>query len=163
MLPVLRSDALQRSQPEILRFAWKITGAVTFAKLTEGMPTLVTTTAIATQAVIDTFLGTTSEFDYLAFDATAMGADTIGVIVNCEGQIKKVLYFKAYYRSGTDLVDLVTRGDHASATLTASTLATEVAAGANGNLAFKINFGNSPDFDAETTGFFEVEVAVYLK
>ncbi len=160
---ILWNDTLERCQPHIIHLAWKITAAVTVSKQLEGQPTLEAFGAIASQAVIDAFLGTTSEFDYLAFDATALNADVMGVILDMKGQCRKVLWMTAACYSGTDLVDSVFRGDHESSTLTASTLDTEVAVGANGNVAFKVDFGNSPDFDNLTAGLILVELAMYLK
>jgi hypothetical protein len=53
---------------------------------------------------------------------------------------------------------LVERCVQASSALTASTLVTECAVGANGNMAFKVDFGNTPDFDGLTSGTIEIEL-----
>ena len=143
------SDRAQSSQPIVTNLMFNITAAVTVTDLLRS-PTLNTFGAIASQAVIDNFLGTTNEFLVAAFDATAMGADAQGLIVNMNGQVAELYDFKAYCFSASDTI--VTRQAQDVATLTASTLTTECAKGAFGNVAFKINWGNTPDFDGLTAG-----------
>jgi len=91
-----------------------------------------------------------------AFDATAMGADVFAGIVDMGGQCAEVYSMTARCYSASNT--LVTRFCEDSATLTASTLATEIAKGANGNIAFKVDFGNTPDLDALTAGTIEIEI-----
>lgn len=162
---VLWNDALDRAQPFILRLAWKVTAAVTVSNLydCQGSAVLTAFGAISAQSTIDTFLGTTSEFDYLAFDATALGADIMAGIVNMNGQCQKLLWMEATCSSGTAGATKVVVGNYASSALTASTLVTECAKGSSGNVAFKANFGNSPDFDALTDALITVDLAMYLK
>jgi hypothetical protein len=151
------SDKLQKAESRTLSLVFNITGAAASTEI-QRAPVLSTYGAIASQAVIDSFLGTTNEFLVAAFDATAMGADAFGGIINMDGQCKEVLYMSAKCYSGTGGATLVERVVQDSATLTASTLATEVAKGANGNIAFKVNFGDSPDFDALTAGLIVIEI-----
>ncbi len=106
--------------------------------------------------MIDDYLGTTDEFDYLAFDATSMGADAMGVIVNMAGQASKVVQMVARCYSASNT--LVTRQVEDIAALTNTSLATEIAVGADGNIALKINWGNTPDFDGLTAGTIDIEV-----
>jgi hypothetical protein len=112
--------------------------------------------------VIDTFLGTSSEFTLAQFDATSMGADAFGVIVNMAGQVASAGAMSAACKSGTGLATVVTR-DALSGTLTASTLETAFAVGANGNLGIKIDFGNTPDFDGLTSGLISIDVTWLAK
>lgn len=149
------NDRVQASQPRKLTIVYTITGAVTVTDLFRS-PTLTTFGAISAQATIDAHLGTTSEFLLAAFDATAMGADTMAGIVNMSGQVAEVysMSAKCYSASNT----LVERFCEDSATLTASTLATEVAKGSSGNVAFKVDFGNTPDFDGLTAGTIVIEI-----
>lgn len=142
-------------QPRILRLQYQITGAVTVKPCVSNSATLTTFGAIASQAVIDDFLGTTSEFNYLAFDATSMGADAMGVIVNMNGQAKTLVQMVARCYSASNT--LVTR-QVLGGSLTATTLETAAALGASGNLAVKIDWGNSPDFDALTAGTIDIEL-----
>lgn len=152
-------EKLGKTQPRIAKFCLNITGAVTVAQVPQGQPILNTFSAIASQSVIDDFLGTSDEFDYLAFDATAMGADAQGLIVNMGGQVKSLIYGRATCYSGTAGATKVELIVQPSSALTASTLVTECALGASGNLAMKMDWGNTPDFDGLTSGLIVVEFA----
>ena len=148
-------DQWGKVQPQILRLQYGISAAKTAAPLVSNSASLITFDALASQAVIDAFLGTTNEFLLAAFDATSMGADTFGGLVNMDGQAHAVVQMvaKCYSASNT----LVTRQVVGGA-LTASTLETKCAVGADGNMAFKVDFGNTPDFDALTAGTIEIEI-----
>jgi len=152
------SDKLQKAESRVLTLVFNITGAAASTEV-QRSPVLHAYGAIASQAVIDDFLGTTNEFLVAAFDATAMGADAFGGVINMAGQAKEVLYMNAKCYSGTGGATLVERMVQDSAALTASTLATEVAKGASGNIGFKVDFGNTPDFDALTSGVIVIEIA----
>jgi hypothetical protein len=148
-----------KAVPRVLRLEFKITAAKTVSPQPMSSLALTTFDAIASQSVIDNFLGTTNEFLVAAFDATAMGADTFGGIVNMGGQAKVLTSLNARCYSATGGATLVERSVVASSALTASTLVTEAARGASGNLAFKVDFGNTPDFDALTSGLIVIELA----
>lgn len=148
------NEKLQLAAPEQTTLIWNITAAVTVSDLLAS-PSLTTFSAIAAQSTIDNFLGTTNEFLIAAFDATAMGADAMGIIVNMKGQVKELYQFRAQCFSASNT--LVTRQAQDSATLTASTLTTECALGAYGNVAFKIDWGNTPDFDGLTAGTIQLD------
>lgn len=151
----LVNSQLAASQPRVLKLMFTITGAVTVTDpLKSGA--LVTFGAISAQATIDNYLGTTSEFNYLAFDSTAMGADTMGVIVNMGGQCAEVYQMTARCYSASNTI--VERQVEDSAALTASTLVTEIAKGSSGNVALKVDWGNTPDFDALTAGTIEITI-----
>lgn len=154
------NEVFGKGVPRRLRLTYYITGAVTVSArpLAAAPGALIVFGAVATQSVIDNFLGTTSEFDYLAFDATSMGADTCGVIVNMRGQAADLISVEASCFSESGLATLVTRHAQKSTALTATTLATEAALGANGNIAFKINWGNTPDFDGLTSGTINFDI-----
>lgn len=111
-----------------------------------------------TQALIDAHLGTSSEFTAAQFDATSMGADAQGVIVDMGGQVDELIAVRAKCYSGTAGATLVERYFEDSTTLTDSSLTTECALGANGNVGIKIDWGNSPDFDGLTAGQVELEI-----
>lgn len=149
------NDKVQGSQPRTLRLFFTITAAKTVTDVYRS-PTLTAFDAISSQTTIDNHLGTTNEFLLAAFDATAMGADVFAGIVNMGGQCAEVYSMVARCYSASDT--LVTRQCEDSSTLTASTLATEIAKGSSGNVAFKVNFGNTPDFDALTAGTIEIEI-----
>ena len=153
----LYNAKLQRTQPRVLKLRYDITGAAAVSELIPGGDALVTFGAISAQATIDTFLDDNAN-DVLvaAFDSTAMGADCFGGIVNMRGQAAKVVSMTARCYSASNT--LVTRHVQASSALTASTLATEVAKSALGNIAFRVDFGNTPDFDGLTDGTIEIDI-----
>jgi len=150
------NEKLAKTQPRKVTFCFEITGAAAASVIVPGTPVLHTFGALASQDVIDDFLGTTSEFLLAAFDATAMGADAFGVIADMGGQVDRLVAARAACYSGTGFITEVHAGVKGG-TLTASTLETAAAKGANGNLAMKVNFGNSPDFDGLTSGLIVVE------
>ena len=138
---VYYQEKLLKTQPRKVSFVWTASSG-TLTPAVQGSPILVTQAAIASQAVINDFLGTTSEFDYLAFDATAMGTDAIGVIVNMQGQARTAIWAEIKQFSGTYQVTQA-GARSAGGVLTASTLETAYACGfstsitGSGNLAFK--------------------------
>lgn len=158
-----KSEEVAVADVRVLTLAWKITGAKTVVPMPQNNAVLTTFDAIAAQSTIDNFLDTTNEFLIAAFDATAMGADTFGGIVAMQGQASKLHYLKYACYSATGGLTVVPGAVISSSALTASTLATECALGASGNLAFKINFGNTPDFDGLTSGMIVVELAYQSK
>lgn len=145
-----KNEKLGKTQVRVLHLPFKITAAKTVAQVPLGQPVLTTFDAIAAQATIDDFLGTSSEFTIAQFDATAMGADTFGGVVNMLGQVKAVSMMEAVCYSASGATSVL-RGCQGVG-LTASTLETAYALGAYGNLAFKVDFGNTPDFDGLTAG-----------
>lgn len=148
---------LQSSQPRKLTLMWTITGAKAATDLGRS-PTMYGFDAgsFASQAAIDAYLGTTNEFLLAAFDSTAMGADVFAGIVNMSEQCAELYYMTAYCYSASNTI--VTRQVEDSATLTSSSLTTECAKGADGNVAFRIDFGNTPDFDGLTAGTIQVDL-----
>lgn len=154
-------EKLGKTAPHRLVLAWQITAAKTASSLPMGNPSLIAFDAVASQAVIDAFLGTTNEFLVAAFDATAMGNDMFAAIVDMKGQMKDLVgvntrCFSAYATAGSEAE--VSRFAPKSASLTASSATTQAAVGANGNLAFRVNFGNTPDFDGLTDAFIVSEI-----
>jgi hypothetical protein len=149
------NDQLAKVVPRLLRLEYKITGAVTASPVVSNSASLITFSAISAQATIDDFLGSTTEFNYLAFDATSMGADTMGGIVNMGGQVKSVTQMVAYCYSASNTI--VTRQCRNTG-LTATTIETALALGTSGNVAFKVDWGNTPDFDALTAGTIVIDI-----
>ncbi len=148
-------DGHGKTQPRKLRLLFNITGAKTASLIVPGAPVYHFFDA-ATQALIDARLGTTSEFTLADFDSTSMGADAFGGVVDMGGQCRKVVQMVARCYSASNTV--VTRQVQGGTTLTDSTLATEAAVGANGNIGFKVDFGNTPDMDGLTAGTIEIEI-----
>lgn len=149
------NEVFGKSVPRTLRLIYEITGAVTVAArpLSAAPASLVVFGAVSAQSTIDNFLGTTSEFDYLAFDATSMGADAMGMIVNMKGQAGDVIGFESRCYSASLYTTMVSRASlKVSAGLTNSSLTTQIALGSSGNIALKIDWGNTPDFDGLTSG-----------
>lgn len=156
-----------KTQPRSMDFCFKITAAKTVVPIPVGADCFTFFDAI-TQAQIDAYLSNptlTSTNDFLAalFDATAMGADTFGGIINMLGQAASVVDLTAVCYSGTGGSTSVIRKVSNVATLTASTLETAVGISTAGNLAFKVDFGNTPDFDALTSGTIVITVRYISK
>ena len=149
-------DKIGKTNPRCVPFAFKITAAKTISQLPQGTPVLTTFDALASQSVIDDFLGTSSEFLLAQFDATSMGVNAFGIIVNMLKQVDELFYIEAYVDDGagthTDLaVSAVT-------TLTSSSLTTQCATGSQGNVAARIIVAG---LDALTSGM--IVVKFYFK
>jgi hypothetical protein len=155
------NDQVELGQCVETTLMWKITSGPAVSNLS-GPVALTSFGAVASQAVIDAFLGTTSEFDYLAFDATSLGADTFAAIVNMGGQVQDLVAFEWSCFSSAAATS-VTRKWYSSATLTNTSLVTQGAKGADGNVAFKVDFGNSPDFDALSDGIITLKFYWHAK
>jgi hypothetical protein len=152
----LWNEQLELANVRTLTLCYKITAAKTVQALPLQAATLTAFDAISAQSVIDDFLGTSSEFLLAAFDSTAMGADAFAVIVNMKEQCQELLGMEVACSSGSNGATVVVQGVSASSALTASTLSTECAKGADGNIAARFAFGNTPDFDALTAGLIRV-------
>ena len=156
-----------KSQPRSMEFVFRITAAKTVVAVPVGADCFTFFDAI-TQAQIDAYLSnpqltSSADFAVALFDATAMGADTFGGIINMLGQASSVISLEASCYSGTGGSTVVTRAVSSFNALTASTLETAVGISAAGNLAFKVDFGNTPDFDALTSGFIVIKVKYISK
>lgn len=130
-------DQLGKVDPHVTQLVFDITGAGAATAVPANSASLITYEAIASQSVIDEFLGTTNEFLVAAFDATSMGVDAFGCIVNMAGQVKQLAYVEVLCYSGAGGSTLVSRGFQPVATLTGSSLTTECALGASGNVAVR--------------------------
>lgn len=128
------NDQLGKVVPNELVLQFKITGAKASSPIVANTALLSSYDAIASQTVIDSFLGTSSEFAVAAFDATAMGTNAFAVLVNMNGQAKKLLSVSAKVMSGSNGATVAECADVAEG-LTSSTLVCEGALGAAGNLA----------------------------
>lgn len=153
------NETFLKGSPRCATFIYTITGAVTVsARPLAGATLSLPMFGATSQAVIDAFLGTSSEFTAAQFDATSLGADAMGLIVNMKGQAADLIGVEAYCASESGLETVVQRTCLKSTTLTDSTLVTEAALGAYGNIGIKINWGNTPDFDALTAGYIRFNV-----
>lgn len=99
-------DRLGKSVAREEVFTYVLTSGAMVPK--QAYPVLLTTGAL-TQATIDAFLGSSTEVNYLNFDATSMGTDALGIIVNMAGQVKSLEYVEFIMRSGTGNVTTVRR------------------------------------------------------
>lgn len=154
------NDKLGKTNPRELILVWEITGAKAVSLVPVGSPNYPVFDAISSQSTIDNFLGTTDEFTIAQFDSTSMGADAFGALINMggeSGQVKDILGFEIKCFSNTGGSDLVTRASLNDG-LTASTLETAIGLGAYGNMAFKVSFGNTPDFDGLTSGMIVAKI-----
>lgn len=143
-------DKIGRNNPHVVQFLFKITAAKTVSQLPQGTPTLTSFDAIASQSVIDDFLGTTNEFLVAQFDATAMGTDAFACICNFGGQGDELYGVEAYV---DDLTTRVEKSLASVTTLTSSSLTNQCAVGANGNLAVRLVMTG---LDALTSGIISV-------
>lgn len=114
--------------------------------------------AAFTQAIIDAHLNTTNEFTAAQFDATSLGADAQGIVIDMGKQVGELIGVWARCYSATGGATLVELGDIPSTTLTDSSLQTECALGADGNVGAKFDWTNSPNFDGLTAGQIVVDV-----
>lgn len=151
-------SAKRGKQVQTDKWQFAITGAVTVSPRPIDDVSALTTFGALAQAAIDAHLGTSSEFTAAQFDATSMGADAMGIILDMGGQCEELYSVTARCYSGTAGATLVERSFEDIATLQDSTLASECAKGADGNIGIKLDWGNTPDFDALTAGLIEIEV-----
>ena len=151
---MLWSEKQQGAQPEVLEIVLPITAAKTVTQLPG---TLTVFDAIASQSVIDTFLGTSSEFAVAAFDATAMGTDAVGILVDMSGQSKSVVKMDVVLYSAAGAIVAEAHVLKAAA-LTASSLTTQLANGSQGNQALRVILTG---VDAATSG--HIHVSIYWK
>jgi hypothetical protein len=124
--------------------------------------------AIAAQSTIDNFLGTTSEFTTTQFDATTMGTDTFGLLINMSGlqgppnttniigQAKNVVSMSAVVVQATGGTTQYPNYVQGIALLADSSNATQIAVGAYGNIALVVKAGNS--FDGFTAGAIDINI-----
>lgn len=133
---------LEMGQVVETKFIFNITGAKAVKSLTGNAVVYTAADAIAAQSTIDTFLGTptgtTSEFNYLAFDATSMGTAALAFICNMNGQVGKLVCVRASVNSGTAGVTQAVKCLVPASALTNTSLSTQFALGANGNVAGRI-------------------------
>lgn len=145
---VMWNEAFPR-RTNLLQLQWAITAAKTVSPLPMTASGVLTTfDAIAAQTTIDNFLLTTNEFLIVQFDGTAMGTDTFAGIIKMNGanvattsleigQAQSVQSMIATLHSGTNGSTLVSSGVVASTTMTSSSNTSQIAVGANGDMAFR--------------------------
>lgn len=143
-------DKIGRNNPHVVQFLFKITAAKTITPVPQGTPVLTAFDAIASQATIDDFLGTTNEFLVAQFDATAMGTDAFAVICNFGKQADELYAVEAY---ADDLAARVDVSIPSVTTLTSSSLTSQCAKGADGNIATRLILTG---VDAMTSGLISV-------
>jgi hypothetical protein len=157
-----------KTQTRVIDLTYAISAAKTAAPIVQGQDSLAFFDAI-TQAQIDAYLGVANDFPVTYFDSTSMGADTFGGLVRMSGitpsgvtptaaQGFQLAKMEAFCASGTGGSTLVSRYANGTTGMTASTLETACAISTTGNFGFKIDFGNTPDFDALTSGLIVVRL-----
>jgi hypothetical protein len=154
-------EKLGLTQARILNFTWEITGAKAVTETPQGIPVLYSFDAI-TQAQIDAFLTTpfstsSSEFDGDAFDATSMGTNAFGGIIDMRGQAMDAIWIDSQCNLDPTTDGLVHNSDVKVATLSTTALADniEVAVSSAGNLAFKQTVTG---LDAATDGLIRIQI-----
>lgn len=131
----LKSADLQNNQYEELEFIVKLdSGAPSLSPASNGSPIIMgtaTNTAPLTQAAIDAFLGSSSEVvAATAFGATAMGTDSLGFVINLQGQAKEAVSLEAFLYDAT----VIGKGVVASTSALTDALSTALAKTSLGNL-----------------------------
>lgn len=148
------NDKLGDTQPWAMRFVYEINGAKDISLVVPGSPIYHSFDAIAAQATIDDFLGTTDEFTIAQFDATALGVDAIGGFVRMDKQASKGVKMRAALLSGADGSTVVEDNVKFVSSLTDSSLTTQAAVGADGNIGWRAVITG---LDAATAGLVVVE------
>ena len=155
------------SKTNLMQLQWSITAAKTVSPLPINSSGVLTVfDAIAAQSTIDNFLFTTNEFLIAAFDATAMGTDTFAGIVKMNGlleasaavdvgQCASVQSMIASVHSGANGATVVQSGVVGSAAMTASSNTSQIAVGANGDIAFRMV---AAGLDVLTAGLITVNI-----
>lgn len=163
---VMWNEAFPR-RTNTLQLQWSITAAKTVSPLPITASAVLTTfDAIAAQTTIDNFLLTTNEFLITQFDATAMGTDTFAGIIKMNGanvattatdlgQAQSVQSMVASVYSGTNGATVVSSGVVGVSALTASSNTSQIAVGANGDMAFRFV---ASGLDILTAGLINVNI-----
>lgn len=157
---VLKNDGLARLQSRELKFYIQQTaGTQSFISGMEGLAGSIIqgdTAGEFTQAAADALLGVSNDVvTATMFGATAMGTDSYGFILACQGQIQKLVYLQYSLWLATEVQNLLLGTSTAP-----SDALTEVAyLTPAGNIAGRLI---PAGFDAGT-GVLEVKMGVFLK
>lgn len=145
-----------KTQSNELEFSFTITAGKTITPTLVGRPVMVgfDAAAFASQAAIDSFLGTTNEFLLAAFDSTSLGTDAFAIIVRMGGQAAKLDYASITHIPANVEASYLAAGI-AAGTLNSSSLTTKAAIGASGNLAARFVLTG---LDALTDGLLVVKI-----
>jgi len=156
---ILANDALARHQKQSIELIYDVTGAKagSFAQLPPQALLAYDASTTITQAAIDALLGSTNEILASAFGATALGANAIGIVLNCGGQIAKVFGVEIMALAGSTQSQQV--GLVAAMADTLPTIA-RVEVSALGNLALQAVV---TDLDAATSGKLVIKIHCELK
>lgn len=159
-----RNEKHAKSQVRRLVLTFQITAAQTVNLIPRSIDVL-TTFGPLTQAQIDAYLSrpidgyvatSSTGFTAAQFDATSMGTDAFGGIINMNQQCRYVGAMKAFFFTGAGNTTSTIRGALGTANLAASTLENAVGRSPSGDIAFKL-IGPS-GLDALTSGIIQVEI-----
>lgn len=161
-----KSDKLARSQAQVLRFRYRITGAKTVAaEPTVSLPILTgwdstdLTTALVTAFFTGNRPGATTTIDgATSFGSTAMGTDAFGFVIDTEGSVAQVVSARVscvQTAGGTPAnTELLVLGTQGAAALP-NTLTSAIGVSAEGDIYGHFVMGN---VDAATAGFIDIEI-----
>lgn len=123
-------------------------------------------TGLTAQSQIDNFLLTSNEFLLAGLNSTSVPSDSFGGVVKMNGanestesiigQCKSVQMMEVKLFSGSHNATWSTTACASSSSLTASSAITQIAVGANGDIAFKAVMASG--FSALTSGLFQVDI-----
>ncbi len=112
---IYKNDYMYAREDELL-LKWQVTAAKTVSPLPISNNSVLTTfDALASQAVIDNWLGSTNEFLLAQFDSTSMGTDAFGGLINIFLNIVKdtllvsLQIFLVYFVFGLRIADPLPR------------------------------------------------------
>lgn len=148
------NDQFGKVDPNVTRLYYSITAAKTLAAAVPNTGVLPFFDALPNQAAIDTFYqqgsgavtlpngaagpGAPNQFLIGAFDATSMGTDAIGFLVNMSGQMRQLVEASvSVYTGAGGSTNTGTTRVAPSAVLTSSSLTTQAAVSSVGNLAVR--------------------------
>lgn len=155
------NDKVERGEPIITNFFYKVTGAETLTDFAaNAMMTIFTG---PTQAVIDSFLGSTNEFLAVGFGTTAMAAGVFGGIIDLGGQLKELVYLRVTTKAGTAMITTAEKTLFSDTTALPDTKTNNVQVSSAGNVAFHVVMedidGSTGDIDTITAGLIQVQIA----
>lgn len=164
------------SRTNLMSLQYKITAGNTWSPLPQSFGAavlqVVPGTGLTAQTQVDNFLSSTSEFNYLALDATSVPTDSIGGLIKMSGanpgivatstgsttvgQVSSVQAMVVSLWSGSNQATFSTTSATSSTTMTNTSALTQVSVGTYGDICFKAVMASG--FSALTSGMFQIDI-----